>query len=286
MTFNILKYNVETSFCIGDLHGEFKSLTSCIKRYEIKNCLLLCCGDIGLGFEKEQHYKNIFTKLNKLCKQQNVYIIFIRGNHDDPYYFDNNKIKYSNIIAIQDYTVVQIFHTNDEDCLYPLHSILCVGGATSIDRTLRLGVMEREVFKYRRFHNCSEEEARIKCKKFYWENEHPYFNKVLLNEIKNQNINIDIVCTHTCPSIAQPVTKDGIQYWCLQDKTLEEDINTERTIMDNILNQLKLDEHKLTHWIYGHYHYRNNEIIDGVKYIMLDMMRNGNYDYYEIKNID
>ena len=281
---NLLKYNVDTTFCIGDIHGEFKALTSNIKKYEIKNCLVICCGDIGFGFEKPQHYKDIIPKLNRLCKQNNVFIVFIRGNHDDPSYFDDNIIKYSNVIAVSDYTVVQTYKIEDIEQSTPCHSILCVGGATSIDRMYRVGMMHRNVQDYLRYHKCSEEEAKQKTKKLYWQNEHPIFNEEKLMEIRDININIDTICSHTCPSFAQPTTKNGIQYWILQDENLEDDIKIERSIMDKIHTTIYTDGHTLINWIYGHYHYRNYEIIDGVKYIMLDMMRNGNWDYYELKN--
>lgn len=282
---NVLKFNVETSFFIGDIHGEFKGLKSCIKKYDLKNCLLFCCGDIGFGFEKLQHYKDLIPKLNKLCKSNNVYVIFIRGNHDDPSYFDNTTINYSNIKAVSDYTIVQVFDINDKEKYNPLHSVLCIGGATSIDRTYRIGVMNKNIKDYIRYHQCTLDEAKKNIKKLYWENEHPILNKPLLDDIKNANIKIDVVCTHTCPSNAQPISKDGILYWCLQDNNLEEDLNIERCIMDQIKVNLLDDGHLLTHWIYGHYHYRNYEVIDDIKYVMLDMMRNGNYDYYELKNM-
>ena len=281
---NLLKFNVETTFCVGDIHGEFKALISNIKKYDLKNCLVICCGDIGLGFEKPQHYKDIISKLNRLCLQRNVYIVFIRGNHDDPSYFDGVVINYSNVIAVSDYTVVQVYKSEDIEQTTPCHSILCVGGATSIDRTYRLGIMNKNIQDYLRFHNCSESEAKKKTKKLYWVNEQPVFNKDILNEIRDNNINIDTVCSHTCPSFAQPISKDGIQYWCLQDETLSDDINNERSTLDKVQNTIYTDGHTLLNWIYGHYHYRNYEIIDNVKYVMLDMMRNGNWDYYELKN--
>lgn len=280
---NILKYNVECCYFIGDIHGEFNSLKSCIKKYELANCILFCSGDIGLGFEKPQHYKNIFPKINRLCKEQNVNIIFIRGNHDDPVYFDNKTINYSHIKAVSDYTVVQIFNKFDEFQTVPIHSVLCVGGATSIDRTYRLQVMNNYIDSYmRRHHNSSIEEAKNNIPKGYWEDEQPIFDEEILNDIKENNIQIDVICSHTCPSNCQPLTKYDNERRFIEDPQLKEDITQERVIIDQIRNKIIKDNHPLNLWVYGHYHYRNNEIIDNVKYIMLDMMRMGKWDCYQL----
>ena len=71
---------------------------------------------------------------------------------------------------------------------------------------------------------------------------------------------------------------------------LEKTIDDERAVMDNIYNKLIADGHPLQKWFYGHYHYHNQEYIDGVQYIMLDMWRNGNFDIYDLphypKNIE
>lgn len=280
---NLLKYNIENCYFIGDIHGEFNLLKFHIKEYGLTNCILFCCGDIGLGFEKPQHYKNIFPKINHLCKQQNVNIIFIRGNHDDPAYFDNKTINYSHIKAVSDYTVIQIFNKFDEFQTAPIHSVLCVGGATSIDRTHRLQIMNNYIASYiRHHHNSSIEEAKNNISKGYWEDEQPIFDEEILNDIKENNIQIDIICSHTCPSNCQPLTKNGIENWFVVDPALKDDIIKERDTMDQVRNKLIKDNHPVNLWVYGHYHYHNTSIICNIKYIMLDMIRQGNWDYYRL----
>ena len=108
------------------------------------------------------------------------------------------------------------------------------------------------------------------------------YNEQALDELKLNNVQIDIVCTHTCPSFAKPIGKENIQYWLNVDENLEKDIDNERQIMDKIYNKLKEDGHPFKYWFYGHFHYHNQETIDNVKFIMLDMYRNGNYDIYDI----
>ena len=62
------------------------------------------------------------------------------------------------------------------------------------------------------------------------------------------------------------------------DGDLEKDLNDERCVCDLILNYLKEHSHPLTNWYYGHFHYHKVEIIDGVKYTLLDMNR----DYLDL----
>ena len=72
--------------------------------------------------------------------------------------------------------------------------------------------------------------------------------------MKINNINIDIVCTHTCPSFVKPYDKIGIKTWIEKDESLANDIDEERNVMDKIYNTLKHDGHKIHKWFYGHYH--------------------------------
>ena len=79
--------------CGGDIHGAFDLLIHKIKWHDIKDAALFLCGDVGLGFETLSHYKNnIIPKLHKICKKQNIIIIMIAGNHDNPVYYDGNII--------------------------------------------------------------------------------------------------------------------------------------------------------------------------------------------------
>jgi hypothetical protein len=68
------------------------------------------------------------------------------------------------------------------------------------------------------------------------------------------------------------------------DKDLETDIDNERHIMDNVYKKLKEDGHSLKNWFYGHFHFHSTEYIDGTKFVMLDMFRNGNYDFYDVSD--
>jgi predicted phosphodiesterase len=270
---NIIKTNKSGLCFVGDMHGEFNSLQGLMKRTEFTDTVFVLCGDIGFGFEKEEHYKNIFNKLSKTASQFNDEFIFIRGNHDCPQYFDGKKINRKYFKAIPDYTVIQT----------PVHNILCVGGATSIDRSGRIAATRQNAIQYAYYHQCPLEEAEKLCRQCYWPDEVPVYDEETLNELNQLGIKIDIVATHTCPSFTKPLNKNGIQSWIVVDPKLEADIDAERKVMDDIYNKLIEDGHPLYKWFYGHYHFHNQEYIDGIQFVMLDMWRNGNFDIFDLK---
>ena len=68
------------------------------------------------------------------------------------------------------------------------------------------------------------------------------------------------------------------------DPSLAEDVEAERDIMNNLWQKLRYDGHPLHTWCYGHNHYHHRAEFDGVRFIMLDMERNGMYDMIEIRS--
>lgn len=261
----------ETIYAVGDIHGYFGSLISMIKRYEITNSCIIVCGDCGLGFSKWDATKDYLKKLNNLCQKNNVTIVMFRGNHDDPEFFTRGKIT-SNIIPVPDYTVIN-------------NTILCVGGATSIDRQYRMAMKNKMCQEYFKYHpNCSLEEAMNNTSNVYWQKEAPVYDEEKLNEIKEAGLNITVVCTHTCPSFCDPTNKDGIKDWIVQDPYLDFDIKDEREVMDKLYNKLLEDGHQVKDWIYGHYHRHSMMIVDDIKFVMLDAVvyDGGNVDWVEI----
>lgn len=268
---NNISIQAEAFYAVGDIHGYFSSLISMIKRYEITNSCIIVCGDCGLGFYKWDSTKVQLKKLNTLCKKNNVTIVMFRGNHDDPAFFTQGNIT-SNIIPVPDYTVIN-------------GTILCVGGGTSIDRQYRMALKNKYCMDYFKYHpSCSLEEVMENTPNVYWKDEAPVYNEIDLNEIKEAGLNITTVCTHTCPSFCDPVSKDGIQSWIEQDPALEFDISEERKVMDLVYEKLNADGHQVKDWIYGHYHRHNMMMVDDTRFLMLDAVvyEGGNIDWVEI----
>ena len=89
--------------------------------------------------------------------QANNWIVFVRGNHDNPAYFDGATFNYKRFIAVPDYTILQACS----------HTILCVGGAISIDRIYRINEWNKR--KYRVHSNESQENDIPR--NLYWQND-------------------------------------------------------------------------------------------------------------------
>lgn len=251
---------------IGDIHGEFNTLLWIIKQNKtyFNDTILIVLGDCGIGFYKERYYVDLFKRMNDICIEINTTIVMFRGNHDDPSYFDGNKLCYSNIKVIPDYTIIQTYEKN----------ILCIGGGLSIDRVSRQK-KECSLNKYKNIEHY---------KKLYWENELPVYDEDKLNEIRDNNINIDVIATHTAPSFFPFNDTTGLTYFLSVDDKLKDDLITERSIMDNIYNYCKtfLD---VRYWFYGHFHSYQKGKHEHVIYQMMPNIDEMQYYYKSLEEV-
>lgn len=251
----------ESVVICGDIHGDFNLLVNkvCVQ-YQMRDTLVIVAGDCGFGFERKGYYENIVKRNAKRLNECNNWLLFIRGNHDNPAYFDGKTFRHKRFTAIPDYSVVK---ANG-------HTILCVGGAISIDRQSRKETWERKQRKMHRFdHNSSDDE--LLAPNYYWHDEAPIFNAELLSKITSQH-NIDTVVTHTAPSFCELQNKNGLQQWTIFDEYLLDDVRKERETMDAIYDYLRANTETLTHWYYGHFHQSWLSSIDGVLFKMLDIV--------------
>lgn len=237
---------------IGDIHGEF----SCLQYTITKGCdiytdsLIILLGDCGLGFNKLAYYNDVFNKLNDKLVKLNSSILMLRGNHDDPKYFNEEMINFSNIKSIPDYSVIECMKS----------TILCVGGGLSVDRIWRKQYDEK-----RNLFVKGKENFKIS----YWENELPVFNEDLLKELKDNKIKITTVATHTAPSFF-PLSNDyGLESWIKLDNNLKDDLKKERGEMDKLYDYLKNNFH-IKYWYYGHFHKAEQGTYENVIYHMMD----------------
>lgn len=106
------------TYVIGDIHGHPQSIDKNKLDYLDKGSNLILLGDIGMGFNIP-----IFHDLVNYLKDFNVYLI--RGNHDDPGYWDSAPYSIRNITFLQDGYIT----INGE--LY-----LVVGGGISVDKNM------------------------------------------------------------------------------------------------------------------------------------------------------
>ena len=242
----------------GDIHGDFNILVNkvCVQ-YGMKDTVIIVAGDCGFGFVKKGYYETIAKRNSQRMNAANKWILFVRGNHDNPAYFDGHTFVHKRFMAIPDYSVVK---ANG-------HSVLCVGGAVSIDRTFRKKLWEKKLNSILRFGHASENDAF--APNYYWQNEAPVFNPELLKQALTENV-IDTVVTHTAPSFCELQCKNGLEQWAVEDLELLSDVQQERNTIDELYNNL--DKSPVTHWCYGHFHQSWHSSINGALFKMLDIM--------------
>ena len=111
-------FNYTDAKCIvisGDIHGAFEEMVFklCVQ-YGMTDTLLIVAGDCGFGFEKPGYYEQIFTKVSRRLTKANNWIAMIRGNHDDPAYFQEQRINHERFRCVPDYSIVTACYWADE----------------------------------------------------------------------------------------------------------------------------------------------------------------------------
>ena len=181
----------------GDIHVEFNQLVHklCVQ-YAMRDTLLIVAGDCGFGFDNPGYYDEMVKKNSRRMSEANNWIVFVRGNHDNPAYFDGETFRHLRFIAVPDYSIIRACG----------HTILCVGGAISIDRLYRMQKWEEDKAK-QKYTPSGIVDSRL-ARQYYWPSEAPIYDDALLTRI-NEGFAIDTVVTHTAPSFCQLLNKCG-----------------------------------------------------------------------------
>lgn len=203
--------------------------------YCLDNTVLIVNGSNTFGQNDLKYYYDKFNILNDVLADNNTHILFVRGN-DDPKYFTDELLNLSNVKTIQDYSVIKL---NKFNCL-------CIGGQVSLDRLWK-----------------SEQEKRI-GKKMFWEDEHITFDEDAINAILSK-YKISCIVTPSSPSFAYPGTNVFKKSpWVAKDKTLLNDLNDERVIMDRIYNKIIESKSKPYIWTYSRFDTSNQSMINDI----------------------
>jgi hypothetical protein len=178
------------------------------KGTQFENIVLVMCPNCGLGTKSLDYYISILSPLNKLLAKHNCNIVFVRGNNDNPSFFNEDKLQLSHIKFAKDYTVLKLKNYN----------CLCIGGSASLNKNWK-----------------KRQSAKLK-RDFYWEDEMPYYDENMLNSILDE---FYIACIITCPTtsftnIGTNALSRQYNKWLDQDKSLSDAIIQERQIMDKI----------------------------------------------------
>jgi predicted phosphodiesterase len=122
-------------FILGDIHGNFNYLRYLINTIGNKGPIIQV-GDFGMN-NNIKNMEALLFGLNKLLGENGNKLYVIRGNHDNPYFWQGNHI-YENIQLLPDYTIKTIEGKR----------VFFVGGAISIDRKVNPYYWVDEVFVY------------------------------------------------------------------------------------------------------------------------------------------
>lgn len=201
-------------YLIGDLHGNYTTFFNYVDRLDLKNCTVICVGDFGIGFGGSHICGSNLTNWDTLklfaqsIEARNIRFMSIRGNHDNPAFWDpNNKHRKNlftdhNILLIPDYTELEDSYSN---------KWFFVGGAVSIDRSYRKEGTD------------------------WWSDE-------VVQHSTSTLPNCDVLVTHTAPGmLASPINAvTGTSIYKLsqqyRDNNLLEHVDRERVILNNVYN--------------------------------------------------
>ncbi len=211
---------------IGDVHGLYLNLMQYIDLYCISDTTLICVGDFGAGIVD-------CSELNNQLEKLKIQLYVVRGNHDMKYMFDGHH-NLSNITFVPDGTLLNI-----ED-----NHILCIGGATSIDK------------EYRKLNNLPYEE----------EDEIDYSVEINYEELPSNLI----VVSHCAPTFCEPFNTDS---FFADFPNQKDSIIKERDYLANLYSSIR---NKVTHWYYGHYHFSRIDLVNTTKFRLLNVL-----EFYE-----
>lgn len=210
---------------IGDIHGEFSMMQkgmSDIIESAGEPVSFVQVGDFGLGFDKPRRDYDRLTTLNHFLKEGNSKLYVIRGNHDNPAFWQwGCGYEFSNIEFVpDDYTRV----LDDKVCYF-------AGGAISVDRCKRLQGVD------------------------YWKGEHYNGSSKTPIREKIDGLSIDILFTHDVYHPVSPfgTSSDFLKYWCDMDATLMKDIIESQNLMMGLHHDI-FETNPNFSWYHGHYH--------------------------------
>jgi len=251
---------MRTIILLGDIHGEYQVINKFFKKNKLSNVDIIQVGDFGVGFyhndkrnviKDDRELQNLSNYLGK----RNSKIYVLRGNHDDPKYFDGTYTKYENIIFLVDY---EPFKLNNI-------SFLPIGGAISIDKGLNPYDTRKKIGRVKKVGR------RIGIN--WWPDEEIVFKPEVLKKL----IGIDIVLTHSGPDFALPYGVGKVATENQDNPGLVMSILEERNTLSKIFDILN-ENNNISHWFYGHFHKSNKITFNDVELIGLDID-----EFYELK---
>lgn len=176
---------------LGDIHGAFFDLERKIENEKIVNDTIIQLGDTGVGF---YHMTEMtLTRLGEKLFERGLTMYMIRGNHDNPNYFQGLANYGKGLFLVPDYTYLKI-----ENKL-----LLLIGGGISLDRTMRVQGQT------------------------YWLNEPIQKHKIL-----NKNVDILVTHVPLPNKFNNPEGEGIVNHWKQYDRDLKIDLEKEHKVLN------------------------------------------------------
>lgn len=224
-------------YFLGDIHGAWSELCGRIAYFGLTDCIIICVGDFGIGFRDANHSYELdmqaMNDLNTLCKDRDIEFYSIRGNHDDPRYFNDPEyqVVLSNVQLLEDYATLNINGLK----------FLFVGGAHSIDKHER--ITEDDMYGI----------------VSYWPDEPLVFDTSKMCEC-------DVLVTHTAPTWNGPFNKSCFDMTTPEGVALHTACCEERLAVDRLIRATMPRLHYC-----GHFHTHSYAKVDGAASRILDI---------------
>ncbi len=207
----------------GDIHGELSGLVRNAVNRGISCADILVVGDFGAGFGRPKSMDVAYSKVRAALEKSDICIYTIRGNHDDPAFFDG-KHDFERLHFLPDHCIIKLCGKR----IYP------VGGAVSAD----IDLVDPLSRKSRRMIN----DSLIKfgsSKRVWWPDEAP------TQIVECFPTAVDIVVSHEAPlMLAPPLMRADY----VRDETWLKIVES-RKCLDYVLQTVKPSL-----WFFGHYH--------------------------------
>lgn len=204
----------------GDLHGELPTLI-----YKApENSDILVVGDIGVGFGGPNSFDVLVGSVFNSMERKNIRVFCIRGNHDNPEFFDGRIIR-DRVTLLKDH----IPFTLHDLLIYP------IGGAPSHDKDWRLK-------------KNAKQERYGSSKRIWWPGE------CIVAHTEKLPVKIDIMLSHDSPTFFEPpLIRDNDMSWETYNQ-----IKEGRQYLSSLF-----DLSTIKSWFFGHYHQSMSGVYGG-----------------------
>lgn len=241
--------NSRQLYICGDIHGEIKRLVyDATHRLKLQCADILVVGDFGAGFGRPNSMDVRYREVCSALEANDIRLYTIRGNHDDPAFFDGAH-DYERLHFLPDHKLVELCGKR----IYP------IGGAVSTD----IDLVDPLTRKSRRMQN----DSLIKfgsSKRIWWDGETPIQITEGLPE------SADIIVSHEAPLSFAPTP---IHEPHVREDTWQQVIESRR-YLDYVLRTVKPPL-----WFYGHYHHHYEGSTGETTYQGLDIAEMVKVDY-------